>query len=39
MASMRQLAIGVLAVILCAQIAHGADKHCQLLERNADHTE
>jgi hypothetical protein len=39
MASMRQLAIGLLAFILCAQIAHGADKHCQLLERNADHTE
>jgi hypothetical protein len=39
MASMRQLAIGVLALILCAQIAHGADKHCQLPERNADHIE
>jgi hypothetical protein len=37
MASMRQLAIGVLALILCAQIAHGADRHCQLL--NADHIE
>jgi hypothetical protein len=39
MVSMRQLAIAVLTFILCAQFAYGADEHCRLLERNADHTE